>query len=152
MIFKNPDHLKFLIDKIQEESIDSLHIISSDNLSELTKTIEKTKVKNLYISPQIDDTKTQPANLFVILKDIKITEENLGRIKNVLSQKIIIFSNEKHTLSDETFFKLGFINEFNDKKRKIKCFSYNLKTYNNKRDWNNPEGWANPENFDKFRW
>ena len=32
------------------------------------------------------------------------------------------------------------------------CFSYNLKTYNNKRNWNNPEGWANPENFDKYRW
>ena len=92
--------------------------------------IAKTKIKNLYISPQIGDTKTQPANLFVILKDIKITEENLGRIKNVLSQKIIIFSNENNTLSDEAFFKLGFINEFNDKKRKLKCFSYNLKTYN----------------------
>ena len=46
-----------------------------------------------------------------------------------------------------------FILELNfDKNNKLKCFSYNLKTYNNKRTWNNPKGWANPENFDKFRW
>ena len=42
--------------------------------------------------------------------------------------------------------------EFFDTKRGLKCFSYNLKTYNNKRTWNNAEGWANPENFNKYRW
>ena len=42
--------------------------------------------------------------------------------------------------------------EFFDVKRELKCFSYNLKTYNNKRTWNNAEGWANPENFNKYRW
>ena len=41
---------------------------------------------------------------------------------------------------------------FFDTKRGLKCFSYNLKTYNNKRTWNNAEGWANPENFNKYRW
>jgi hypothetical protein len=48
--------------------------------------------------------------------------------------------------------KLGFQTELFDKNNNVKCFSYNLKTYNNKRTWNNPDGWANPENFDKFRW
>jgi len=48
--------------------------------------------------------------------------------------------------------RLGFVLEINDSKNDLKCFSYNLKTYNNKRSWNNAEGWANPENFDKFRW
>ena len=48
--------------------------------------------------------------------------------------------------------RLGFQTELFDKNNKLKCFSYNLKTYNNKRTWNNPKGWANPENFDKFRW
>ena len=48
--------------------------------------------------------------------------------------------------------KLGFQQEFKDANNNLECFSYNLKTYNNKRSWNNPEGWANPENFDKFRW
>ena len=36
--------------------------------------------------------------------------------------------------------KLGFDKEFFDTKRGLKCFSYNLKTYNNKRTWNNAEG------------
>ena len=48
--------------------------------------------------------------------------------------------------------KLGFQTELLDKNNKLKCFSYNLKTYNNKRSWNNPKGWANPENFEKYRW
>ena len=46
--------------------------------------------------------------------------------------------------------KLGFDKEFFDTKRGLKCFSYNLKTYN--KAWNNAEGWANPENFNKYRW
>ena len=48
--------------------------------------------------------------------------------------------------------RLGFVLEINDSNNDLKCFSYNLKTYNNKRSWNNAEGWANPENFDRFRW
>ena len=48
--------------------------------------------------------------------------------------------------------KLGLQTEFRDKTNNLKCFSYNLKNYNNKRAWNNSKGWANPENFDKFRW
>ena len=40
--------------------------------------------------------------------------------------------------------------EFSDKD--LCCRSYNLKTYNIKRDWNNPKGWANPEYFNKYRW
>ena len=57
-----------------------------------------------------------------------------------------------HKEIDEIMLKLGLQTELRDKTNKLKCFSYNLKTYNNKRSWNNPKGWANPENFDKFRW
>ena len=35
--------------------------------------------------------------------------------------------------------KLGLQTELRDKTNKLKCFSYNLKTYNNKRSWNNPK-------------
>ena len=48
------------------------------------------------------------------------------------------------------FLKLGLVKEFSEKD--LHCHSYNLKTYNIKRDWNNPKGWANPENFNKYRW
>jgi len=50
----------------------------------------------------------------------------------------------------DDLLKLGLIKEFSEKD--LCCHSYNLKTYNIKRDWNNPKGWANPENFNKYRW
>lgn len=31
-------------------------------------------------------------------------------------------------------------------------YSYDIDTYNPKRDWNNAGSWANPENFDRYRW
>ena len=92
-------------------------------------------------------------DLFIILDDIHASESNIGTIKNLLSHKIAIFTNfEDDQETNEIMLKLGFQTELIDKNNKLKCFSYNLKTYNNKRTWNNPKGWANPENFDKFRW
>ena len=91
--------------------------------------------------------------MFIILDDIHASESNIGTIKNLLSHKIAIFTNfEDDQETNEVMLKLGFQTELIDKNNKLKCFSYNLKTYNNKRTWNNPKGWANPENFDKFRW
>ena len=88
-----------------------------------------------------------------MLDDINLSETDIGKIKNLLSQKIVVFTdfnNDKQI--DEKMLKLGLQTELKDKSNKLKCFSYNLKNYNNKRSWNNPKGWANPENFDKFRW
>ena len=122
-------------------------------MSQLLKRIEKTKIKSLNISPQIDKKSDENFDLYIILDDIKFSEADIGTVKNLLSQKIVVFTdlkNDKNT--DEIMLKLGFNKELRDKTNKLKCFSYNLKTYNNKRTWNNPTGWANPENFDKFRW
>ena len=101
----------------------------------------------------LEKASNENIDLFIILDDIKSSEENIGIVKNLLSQKIVVFTNfnnDKET--DEMMLKLGLQTELRDKNNKIKCFSYNLKTYNNKRSWNNSKGWANPENFDKFRW
>jgi hypothetical protein len=88
-----------------------------------------------------------------VFDDIKTTEADIGIIKNLLSQKIVMFTDFKDDKKiDETMLRLGLQNELRDKTNKLKCFSYNLKTYNNKRSWNNSKGWANPENFNKFRW
>ena len=49
---------------------------------------------------------------------------------------------------DKRLFELGFL-----KTPDIDViFTYNLESYNKKRNWNNADGWANPENFDKYRW
>ena len=143
----------FIINIIEDEKPSSINILSEKDLSQLLKRIEKTKIKSLNISPQIDKKSDENFDLYIILDDIKFSEADIGTVKNLLSQKIVVFTdlkNDKNT--DEIMLKLGFNKELRDKTNKLKCFSYNLKTYNNKRTWNNPTGWANPENFDKFRW
>ena len=143
----------FIINIIEDEKPSSLHILSEKDLSQLLKRIEKTKIKSLNISPQIDMRSDENFDLYIILDDIKFSEADIGTVKNLLSQKIVVFTDFKNNKNtDEIMLKLGFNKELRDKTNKLKCFSYNLKTYNNKRTWNNPTGWANPENFDKFRW
>ena len=143
----------FIINIIEDEKPSSLHILSEKDLSQLLKRIEKTKIKSLNISPQIDKKSDENFDLYIILDDIKFSEADIGTVKNLLSQKIVVFTDLKNDKNiDEIMLKLGFNKELRDKTNKLKCFSYNLKTYNNKRTWNNPTGWANPENFDKFRW
>ena len=138
---------------IDDEKPNSIRILTSQNISKLIKRIEKTKTKNLSISTKINNVNNENCDLYIVLDDIKTTEADIGIIKNLFSQKIVVFSdfNEDKKI-DEMMLKLGLQTELRDKTNKLKCFSYNLKTYNNKRSWNNSKGWANPENFDKFRW
>tara|TARA_A100000164_G_C21270563_1_gene479998 strand:- start:21 stop:482 length:462 start_codon:yes stop_codon:yes gene_type:complete len=143
----------FISNIIDDEKPDSIKILTSQDISKLIKRIEKTSTKNLSISPKINNDNSQNWDLYVVLDDIKVIEADLGIIKNLLSQKIVVFSDFKEDKeTDEIMLKLGLQTELRDKTNKLKCFSYNLKTYNNKRSWNNPKGWANPENFDKYRW
>ena len=150
MIFKHPDHLQFLIDKISDEDVSSINIITSKNVLPLIEKIEALNIKTINIYPSVNQDLIEPSDIFVVFDDIELLDSDIGIIKNILSQKIILFSNNKDL--DESMRKLGFDKEFFDTKRELKCFSYNLKTYNNKRTWNNAEGWANPENFKKYRW
>ena len=143
----------FVSNIINDEKPDSIKILTSQDISKLIKRIEKTSAKNLSISPKTNNDNSQNWDLYIVLDDIKVIEADLGIIKNLLSQKIVVFSDFKEDKeTDEIMLKLGLLTELRDKNNKLKCFSYNLKTYNNKRSWNNPKGWANPENFDKFRW
>ena len=79
-----------------------------------------------------------------------ISKTQVGFIKNTLAQKVLIIKKNKDGNDHQKFLELGFTQDIEITQARI--YSYNLKTYNNKRGWNNPEGWANPENFEKFRW
>jgi len=156
MIKKEKILFSFISNIVDDERPNSIKILTSQNISKLIKRIEKTKTKNLTISPKINNVNNvnnENYDLYIVLDDIKTTEADIGIIKNLFSQKIVVFSdfNEDQKI-DEMMLKLGLQTELRDKTNKLKCFSYNLKTYNNKRSWNNSKGWANPENFDKFRW
>jgi repressor of nif and glnA expression len=141
----------FILNTLKEENSLNIQFITNQDISKLVKLIESTSVKQLNISPSVQDIK-ETSNLFIVLEDIELKESEIGIIKNLLSQKIVIFSTPRDGVKESNMIKLGFQVELEDSKNKILCFSYNLKTYNNKRSWNNAEGWANPENFDKYRW
>ena len=141
----------FILDRLQGEKPLNVQFVTKKNISSLVKLIENTTVEQLNISPSIEGI-NETSDLFITLEDIDLTESDIGTIKNLLSRKIIIFSIPKDGIKESNMIKLGFQVELDDSKNKLLCFSYNLKTYNNKRSWNNAEGWANPENFDKYRW
>jgi len=141
----------FLSDVIEDETCRSISLISSADSSELVKFLEKKNLEQLFILPQIDNNLNIQSDLYVVCKDVEFSVSDIGIIKNLLSQKIIIFKSHKDKfINDSDLLKLGFQKEFENKD--LIFFAYNLKTYNNKREWNNSKGWANPENFDKFRW
>ena len=141
----------FILTTLKEENSLNIQFITNQDISKLVKLIESTSVEQLNISPSVQNIK-ETSDLFIVLEDIELKESEIGIIKNLLSQKIVIFSIPRDGVKESNMIKLGFQVELEDSKNKILCFSYNLKTYNNKRSWNNAEGWANPENFDKYRW
>ena len=141
----------FILKILQEECSLNVQLVTKKNVSVLVKLIEGTNVSQLNISPSIDNIK-ETSDLFIVFEDIKLKNSEVGIIKNLLSQKIMIFTIPEDGVMESNMIKLGFQVELEDNKNKLLCFSYNLKTYNNKRSWNNAEGWANPENFDKYRW
>lgn len=153
MISKDKTLYSFLLNILVDENCSSAQLITSHDVSSLLKRIEKINLKSINIDPEISDVSDCNDDIFIVLDDVVLSESDIGTIKNLLSQKIVIFTNFKKDKNiDDVMLRLGFQTELRDSKNKLKCFSYNLKTYNNKRSWNNAEGWANPENFDKFRW
>ena len=142
---------QFILDTLNNEECKNLQIVTKQDISKLVKKFEDSDIVHLSIDPDFEHIKN-PADLFIVLDDIDLSQSQIGTIKNLLSQKIIIFSRPKDGIKESNMIKLGFQVELEDSSNKLLCFSYNLKTYNNKRSWNNSEGWANPENFDKYRW
>ena len=115
--------------KLSEDSLKSLSII---NLTHL------------------DSNKVESCDLCIIFDDMPISKTQIGIVKNILAQKILTLKSKKDDKEHQNFLELGFTQDVEVTQSRV--YSYNLKTYNNKRGWNNPDGWANPENFEKFRW
>ena len=143
----------FILNIIDDEKSENIILQTKKDTSKLLHRIEKTNLNSLFITPKFNKENNDICNLYIVMNDSAIAETDIGKIKNLISQKIVIFTDFKDDKATDTkMLKLGLQTELRDKTNKLKCFSYNLKNYNNKRSWNNPKGWANPENFDKFRW
>ena len=139
----------FLHEIINREEIKTVLAITQKDLSSLAEicedSLDSLSILNL---EHLDNNAAEPSDLCIIFEDMQISKTQIGLIKNVLAQKILII--QKNTDLDQNFIELGFTHNADITAAKI--YSYNLKTYNNKRGWNNAEGWANPENFEKYRW
>ena len=133
----------------RENSIAIKGCIDPSNQLKITvkRTTSSLSIMNL---AHLDASSAEPNDLCIIFDDMPISKTQVGLIKNTLAQKVLIIKKNKDDNDHQKFLELGFTQDIEVNQTRI--YSYNLKTYNNKRGWNNPEGWANPENFEKFRW
>jgi len=141
----------FLLEVIHNEKVTSVLAITTKDLSSFAK-LSEDSLKSLSIInlAHIDSNKIESCDLCIIFDDMPISKTQIGIVKNILAQKILILKSKKDDKEHQNFLELGFTQDVEVTQSRV--YSYNLKTYNNKRGWNNPDGWANPENFEKFRW
>lgn len=141
----------FLVGVIHNEAVSSVLAITKKDLSAFAELCENSLKKLSIMSlDHLDSNIAEPNDLCIIFDDMPISKTQVGLIKNTLAQKVLIIKKNKDDNDHQKFLELGFTQDIEVNQTRI--YSYNLKTYNNKRGWNNPEGWANPENFEKFRW
>ena len=141
----------FLLGVIHNEAASSVLAITKKDLSAFAELCENSLKKLSIMSlDHLDTNIAEPNDLCIIFDDMPISKTQVGLIKNTLAQKVLIIKKNKDDNDHQKFLELGFTQNIEVTQARI--YSYNLKTYNNKRGWNNPEGWANPENFEKFRW
>jgi hypothetical protein len=141
----------FLLEVIHNEKVTSVLAITTKDLSSFAK-LSEDSLKSLSIInlTHLDTNKVESYDLCIIFDDMPISKTQIGIVKNILAQKILILKSKKDDKEHQNFLELGFTQDVEVTQSRV--YSYNLKTYNNKRGWNNPDGWANPENFEKFRW
>lgn len=78
----------------------------------------------------------------------------LGQLRNYGASQIAVLVSDKAEWTLTDFIGLGFRRQaqLSDAEIPLTLYTYNLSSYNHKRDWNNPRFWANPEMWGKARW
>lgn len=77
----------------------------------------------------------------------------LGHLRNLGTQQIAVLAPDRASLQFNDFIGLGFVRQARFQQPVPQTlFTYNIASYNRKRDWNNPRNWANPEMWNKARW
>ncbi|MFW5824722.1 MAG: DUF6231 family protein [Marinobacter sp.] len=74
----------------------------------------------------------------------------LGQLRNLGNLQIAVLVSNASDWTFNNFIALGFVRQASNDGYTL--YTYNIDTYNHKRDWNNPKYWANPEMWDKARW
>ena len=77
----------------------------------------------------------------------------LGQLRNFAATRIaVIVADDSAIWNFNRLISLGFQRYRHRKVAGHTLYTYDLETYNPKREWNSPEHWANPENWGKYRW
>lgn len=77
----------------------------------------------------------------------------LGQLRNFGATRIaVLVADTTETWDFNALIGLGFKRFRHDEAEMCTLYTYDIETYNPKREWNSPEHWANPENWGKYRW
>ena len=127
----------FMVGVIHNEAASSVLAITKKDLSAFAELCENSLKKLSIISlDHLDSNIAEPNDLCIIFDDMPISKTQVGLIKNTLAQKVLIIKKNKDDNDHQKFLELGFTQDIEITQARI--YSYNLKTYNNKRGWNNP--------------
>jgi hypothetical protein len=90
--FLTPKFIKYIQSIVIDEKLSEIAIITSVNISKLVDNISG-NFDSLNIYNRINDF-CGSAEIYFIFPDVNLTFEEIGLVKNALSQKLIIFSLE----------------------------------------------------------
>lgn len=123
------------------------------------KEMPEAQLSRLSMPPDNTLTSQSPVDLTLLsdcLETLSWSEGELllGQLRNFVSGQIAVHMSGDAKLQFTDFLALGFKRwESDGLMLDHGCiYTYDIATYNHKRQWNSPENWANPENWDKYRW
>ena len=108
--FLTSKFIKYIQSIVIDEKLSEIAIITSANISKLVDNISG-NFDSLNVYNRINDF-CGSAEIYFIFPDVNFTFEEIGLVKNALSQKLIIFSFGN---INEDLSKLGLIKEFSEK-------------------------------------
>jgi uncharacterized protein DUF6231 len=116
-------------------------------------------ISKLIPQPSSDSEASSERTLLIIGESLAALSEAsaieiVAALRNRLNAKMILLQCASFPLGFHQLLGLGFKREFQSPPEDdaVNIFSYDIASYNKKRDWNNSRFWANPQNFEKYRW
>lgn len=142
-----------LIEHIFTDKLQSLLELGSDDCAVAEEDCRIRGIDYLHARRLNSDLFTRHFDLAIIhlgdQEDEQSTIHLVGRVKNQLSQRILVICPKQPNYFENHYLSLGFIREKSSNSSEYLSYSYNLETYNRKRDWNNARNWANPQHWHK---
>ena len=96
MIKKEKIVFSFITNIINDENPENIVLLTKNDISKLLHRLEKTDIHSIFISPEFNENINDMYDLYIVLDDINLSETDIGKIKNLLSQKIVVFTNFKN--------------------------------------------------------